>query len=76
MNTKRGRFFTFIMKEEVRNFFAFVYYILIVVWTIEINLPLVLEIICLIAFTFISLLSGTVYLSQWLDKILECDRKK
>lgn len=76
MNIKIERFFTFIMKEKTRNFFAFAFYILFIVSSIELNLPLAVEILCFIFLIFIILLGCTVYLSDWMDKMYEKDRGK
>lgn len=76
MNTKIGRFFTFIMREKTRKIFAFAFYVLIIVMHMEIDLPLALEIICFIVLMFISLFGSTVYVSEWMDKMYERNRGK
>lgn len=63
MNTKIGRFFTFIMKEKTQKFFAFAFYISFIV--IVIDLPLALDFILLM---FISLLYCTSCISERLNK--------
>lgn len=76
MNTKIGRFFTFIMKEKTRNFFAFAFYVFFIVMFIEIDLPLALEIICCIVVLSITPFVCTVYMSEWMDKMYERNRGK
>lgn len=76
MNTKIGRFFTFIMKEKTRKVFAFTFYVYFIVMFMEIDLPLALEIICFIVLMFITLFGCTVYISEWLDKMYERNRGK
>ena len=76
MNTKIGRFFTFIMKEKTRNIFAFSFYVLFIVMLMEIDLPLALEIICFIFLMFIILFGCTVYMCEWMYKMCERNRGK
>lgn len=76
MNTKIGRFFTFIMKEKTRKVFAFTFYVCFIVMFMEINLPLALEIICFIFLMFITLFGCTVYISEWMDKMYDKNRGK
>ena len=76
MNTKIERFFTFIMKEKTRNFFAFAFYILFIVLSIGIDLPLAVEILCFIFLMFIILFGCTVYMCDWMDKMYERNRGK
>lgn len=76
MNTKLGRFFTFIMKEKTRKIFAFAFYIFFIVWLIGIDLPLLLEIICCIATLFISSIVCSIYFIEWMDKMEEKNRGK
>ena len=76
MNTLIGRFFTFIMKERIRKFIAFTYYVLFICIAVEINLPLALDIICFIIVTFITLFCIPVYQSEYIDKIYERNRGK
>lgn len=76
MNTKIGRFFSFIRKEKTRNFFAFAYYVLFIAMLMDINLPLALEIICLIVVMFIALFCCPVYMTEWMDKMVERNKGK
>ena len=76
MNTKIWRFFTFIMKEKTRKVFAFTFYVCFIVMSMEINLPLALEIICFIFLMFITLFGYTVYMSEWMDKMYDKNRGK
>lgn len=76
MNTIIERFFTFIMKEKARSFFAFACYIFFIVMCLEIDLPLALEIVCLIVYVFIILFVCPVYIWEWMDEISERGRGK
>lgn len=76
MNTKIERFFTFIMKEKTRNFFAFAFYILFIVMSMEIDLPFAVEIICFIFLMFIEILGCMVYMCEWANNICERNRGK
>lgn len=75
MNTKIERFFTFIMQEKTRNFFAFASYVLFIAMFMEIDLPLALEIISFIVVLFITI-SACVYMSEWMNKMYERNRGK
>lgn len=68
MSSISGRFFTFVKKEKTRDFFAFIIYVLFIVFTIDIDMPLALEIICFIIVMCISAIGSRVYLVDWLDE--------
>ncbi len=76
MNTKIVRFFTFIMKEKTRSFFAFAFYVSVIGICMKINLPLAFEIIWFIVLMFITLIGSTVYMTDCLDKMSERNRGK
>lgn len=65
------RFLTFVLKENTRNFFAFIYFVTLMVWLLEIKLPRTLETIGFIFHIIIMIIGGTVYLTEWLDKTFE-----
>lgn len=71
MNTKIERIITFIKKEKIRNFFAFVFYILIIIESMEIDLPSLLEIIFIIIIIPFSVIVFPIYTEEWLDKKFE-----
>lgn len=71
MNNKIERFLIFLMKDQIRNFLSFTFYVLTIVTLIGIDLPLILEIIFGIILMLIGLLGGTIYMNEWLDKVFE-----
>lgn len=69
MNTKVDRFFTFLMKEKTRNFFAFLFYASFIFLLMETVLPLPVEIISLVVQMFIILFALPLYMLTWMEKI-------
>ncbi len=76
MYNKVERFFTFIMKEKTRNFFAFAFYVSFIVMLIEIELPMVLQVISFIVQIIILPLICLIYMNEWMDKMFEKNRGK
>lgn len=70
------RIYTFILKENTRNFVAFIYFITFVIWAMEINVPSALGIIGYILHIIAMIVGGTVYLTEWLDKTFEKNHGK
>lgn len=71
MDTQEGQFYTFLLKEKTRAFFAFVLYVLFIVMIIEIDLPLAVDFIRFIIQLSIILFYGALYMSDWMDKYYE-----
>lgn len=74
MNTKIERFFTFIMKEKTRNFFAFAFYISTIIMIMELDLPVALNAISYIIQTIIYILTCSIYMTDWMNKVFEINR--
>lgn len=75
MNTKIERFFSFIMKEKMRNFFAFAIYLIFIGSLMEINLPIALQVVCFILLIFLTILICSVDMIKWMDKMFEMNNE-
>lgn len=76
MDSKIGRFITFILKEKTRDILAFVFFILFLITLFDFEFPLILEILGCILWSFLLLIGGTIYLNDWIDKISIANRDK
>ena len=76
MDSKIGRFITFILKEKTRDCFAFAFFVLFIITLFDFELPLILDIIGCILWVFILLVGFTIYLNDWIDKTTITDRKQ
>lgn len=71
VNNFACRFFTFVKKEKIRDFFAFTLYVLFIVFIIGIDMPVELEVICFVIVVCISAIYSSIYLSDWLDELCQ-----
>ena len=76
MDSKLGRFTTFILKEKTRDIYAFVFFVFFMITLFDFEFPLIITILGYIIWTIILLIGGTIYLNDWMDKITITDIQK
>lgn len=70
------KFFTIILNDKTKAVFAFIFYMLFIIWLIDVKLPSVLDVICFVVAMIIILIGCSVYFAELLDKFLERNHGK